>query len=75
MATVIILNGLDTVVIEVGDEYIDAGVSALANVDGILEPNLSSNINVSSTFTLMTRVLFCAQLNIHLTNQIARVKT
>ena len=47
-APVITLRGEGAVTIEVGDEYVDAGASALDNVDGILEPNLSSNINVLS---------------------------
>ena len=50
----ITLIGLESVTIEVGTQYADAGASAVDNVDGILEPNALStvNINTPGTYTV-----------------------
>ena len=42
---VITLNGLDTVIIEVGTSYVDAGATGSDNVDGVLQPIADSNVN------------------------------
>lgn len=46
-APVISLNGDAVITIEMGDEFIDEGASAFDNVDGMLSPNVSSNVDVS----------------------------
>ena len=43
----ITLNGSQVVTIEVGDDYIDAGATAIDNVDGNITPKATSNVNTA----------------------------
>ncbi|MBE1286482.1 MAG: DUF5011 domain-containing protein [Alteromonadaceae bacterium] len=51
---IISINGLDSITIEVGTQYVDDGATAMDNVDGIVTPNSASTVNTSvpGTYTV-----------------------